>query len=72
MKKILSFFLVAAMILSLVACNTTGESAVSSSSPSSNSSLEGEQNAVESNLPEEPSSETSTEGSVSDGRHFGR
>lgn len=67
MKKILSFFLVAAMILSLVACNTTGESAVSSSSPSSNSSLEGEQNAVESNLPEEPSSETSTEGSVSDG-----
>ena len=52
MKKILSFFLVAAMILSLVACNTTGESAVSSSSPSSNSSLEGEQNAVESNLPE--------------------
>lgn len=67
MKKILSFFLVASMILSLVACNTTGESAVSSSSPSSNSSLEGEQNAVESNLPEEPSSETSTEGSVSDG-----
>ena len=67
MKKILSFFLVAAMILSLVACNTTGESAVSSSSPSSNSILEGEQNAVESNLPEEPSSETSTEGSVSDG-----
>ena len=67
MKKILSFFLVAAMILSLVACNTTGESAVSPSSPSSNSSLEGEQNAEGSNLPEEPSSETSTEGSVSDG-----
>ena len=67
MKKILSFFLVASMILSLVACNTTGESAVSSSSPSSNSSLEGEQNAEGSNLPEEPSSETSTEGSVSDG-----
>ena len=67
MKKILSFFLVAAMILSLVACNTTGESAVNSSLPSSNSSLEGEQNAEESNLPEEPSSETSTEGSVSDG-----
>lgn len=63
MKKILSLFLAAAMLLSLAACGASGESEVSSSHGSNSSSSDGGQNAAESSTPEEAVSQASTNSS---------